>query len=78
MKKIMILCVLLAITGCSPRSNQLNFPIVPEELKDCKFYYLVSENGSYAITVARCPNSSTSVQNGGKHKFKSILIDSEK
>jgi len=78
MKKIMLLCALLAITGCSPRSDQLNFPILPEELKDCKFYYLRNENGGHSITVARCPNSSTSVQSGGKHKVRSLLIDSAK
>ena len=75
MNKFILLCALLAITGCSPRADQLNFPILPEELKDCKFYYLTSENGGKSITVARCPNSSTSVISGGKTKYKSILID---
>ena len=75
MKKLILLCALLVITGCTPKADQLNFPILPEELKDCKFYYLRSENGGHSITVARCPNSSTSVISGGKTKYKSIVIE---
>ena len=74
MKKLILLCSLLAITGCTPSVSQLDFPVLPDGLKDCKFFYLRNGSGT-SITVARCPNSSTSVISGGKTKYKSILID---
>lgn len=74
MNKIILLCVLLAITGCTPSASQLDFSVLPDELKDCKFFYLRDGSGNN-ITVARCPNSTTSVVSGGKHKRTSITIE---
>ena len=74
MNKIILLCVLLAITGCTPSASQLDFSVLPDGLKDCKFFYLRDGSG-INITVARCPNSTTSVVSGGKHKRTSITIE---
>lgn len=74
MKRIILLSVIALLVGCKPHAEVMNYPVVPEELKDCKFFYLVDENGS-SITVARCPNSSTTVQMGNKARTKSVIID---
>ena len=74
MNKLILLCVLLVITGCTPSASQLDFPVLPDGLKDCKFFYIRDGSGS-SITVARCPNSATSVVSGGKHKRHSITAE---
>ena len=74
MNKLILLCVLLAITGCTPSANQLDFPVLPDGLKDCKFFYLRDGSGNH-ITVARCPNSTTSVVSGSKNKRTSITAE---
>jgi hypothetical protein len=77
MNKLILLCVLLAITGCTPSAGQLDFPVLPDGLKDCKFFY-IRDGGGTSITVARCPNSTTSVVSGGKHKRTSITAEGDK
>jgi hypothetical protein len=77
MNKFILLCALLVITGCTPRAGQLDFSVLPDELKDCKFFYLRDGSGNN-ITVARCPNSATSVVSGGKQKRTSITAEGEK
>jgi hypothetical protein len=77
MNKIIMLCVLLAITGCTPSASQLDFPVLPDGLKDCTFFYL-RDGGGTNITVARCPNSATSVVSGSKSKHTSITTEGEK
>ena len=77
MNNLIMLCALLAITGCTPSANQLDFPVLPDGLKDCKFFYLRDGSGTN-ITVARCPNSATSIVSGGKHKRQSITVEESK
>ena len=77
MNKFILLCVLLAITGCTPSASQLDFSVLPDGLKDCKFFYLRDGSGTN-ITVARCPNSATSVVSGGKSKRTSIAVEESK
>jgi hypothetical protein len=77
MNKLILLCVLLTMVGCTPKASQLDFPVLPDGLKDCKFFYLQDGSGTN-ITVARCPNSTTSVVSGGKHKRTSITAEGEK
>jgi hypothetical protein len=74
MNKLILLCVLLTITGCTPSASQLDFPVLPDGLKDCKFFYLSDGSGNH-ITVARCPNSATSVVSGSKSKRTSITAE---
>ena len=60
-RAIMILiCAAAATTmlaACSPSYERQDFPVLPEELKDCKFFRV--SNGTYTINVVRCPNSDT-------------------
>jgi len=77
MNKLILLCVLLAITGCTPSATQLDFPVLPDGLKGCKFFYLRDGSGTSVITVARCPNSTTSVESGGKYKRTSITAEEQ-
>lgn len=66
--------VVLLLAGCSGSAKQRIFPVVPEELKDCKFYRLQDTDGS-SITVARCGFPTTTVQSNGKSKNIAVLID---
>jgi len=77
MNKFILLCVLLTITGCMPSASQLDFPVLPDGLKDCKFFYLRDGSGTN-ITVARCPNSTTTVVSNGKYKAESLVVEESK
>ena len=72
--KLALVVLALMLAGCEPHAEVKNYPVVPEELKDCKFFYIVDGNGS-SITVARCPNSSTTVQMGNKARTTSVIVD---
>jgi hypothetical protein len=64
----------LALTACGPSSEIKTYPALPEFLKDCQFAR-VSENGLSAITVGRCPNSTTTVMMHGKKPVTTITVD---
>jgi len=71
----MILAVLLAVGGCSNGYKEQSFPIKPVELSDCRFFKLTNDDGN-VITVARCPNSSTSTTyKSGKTTRSTVIID---
>ena len=74
MKRFILVATLASLAGCTPSATQINFPTVPDELKDCKFYEIVNGTGS-RITVGRCPESSTTVQMGNKARTTSVIID---
>lgn len=80
MKKIVLSLVVFVLAGCSPSAEEVAFPIVPEGLKDCTFYHMSAGGIDREITVARCPNSTTStnyIEREGKHEVTktAILID---
>lgn len=58
-RKIAILGVFLALAGCQPSAREESYPVLPDGLKDCKFYTISQGNLGY-MRVVRCPNSSTS------------------
>jgi len=65
------------LTACEPYAEQLSVPVLPDELKDCKFY-MVSANGRGYMTVVRCPNSTTSTTyNTGKSQYTTVVIDGQ-
>lgn len=71
------LCLLAA---CSPSVEEVvpvPANIMPEELKDCKFFRLQNEHGG-SITVVRCPNSTVSTTQHQKNPVTTITIDGEK
>lgn len=74
MKRIILIATLALLAGCEPGAKQINFPVVPDELKDCKFFE-VTDTNNFRITVARCPNSSTTVQMNNKARTTSVIVD---
>jgi hypothetical protein len=75
MKKIMLAFAVVFLVGCSDRAYEMQFPVMPAELSDCKFYHLEKASGAN-ITVARCPNSATTTSYmQGKAKRKIVVID---
>ena len=74
MKYVILLLPVLCLVGCSPRYTQESYPVVPDDLKECKFYSLVGERNS--IQVVRCPNSTTSATYiEGKATKTTVTID---
>lgn len=65
-----LLVVTIGLVGCEPTQyteSTRNYAL-PDDLKDCRMYYLQSER-STSIVVTRCPMSSTTTsydQNCGK------------
>jgi hypothetical protein len=66
-----------ALAGCDvPSASETKYEVVPPELADCKFFKLSSEYLSDKITVARCPNSTTTtIHQYGKLKKSVVVID---
>ena len=71
---ILVFGLLMALTGCGPSAETREYPILPDALKDCKFFRLTDGNGS-SITVARCPNSTTTTRQSDKAGTTSVIID---
>ena len=77
MKTIFIGMLVLAtlLTGCTPSATEANYPVRPPELQDCKIYRLTNADGG-SITVARCPNSTTTANyKNGKTSAATITVD---
>jgi hypothetical protein len=75
MKKIVIIFALLALSGCTNKYSEANFPVRPPELSDCKFFKMSNSSGE-KITVVRCPNSTTSTtERVGKQDQTTVVTD---
>ena len=77
MKKFLVILIMsLAITACSPTASETSDSYkIPEELNDCKFFYLYSPSKS-GLNVVRCPNSSVSTTYmQGKTPTTTVTID---
>jgi len=72
---VIVALSVLTLSACQPNASKIDYPVLPEELKDCKFYS-VSDGVAY-ITVARCPNSATTVKTSGKSSKTTITIDGQ-
>lgn len=70
----LLIATVLCLAGCAPEARVKNYPVLPDELKDCKFYRLTDGDGG-SITVARCPGSNTTVQQSDKAHTTSVVID---
>ncbi len=81
--KTVILAVLIAaaLAGCGDPTATEGAPVpnsvIPEGLKDCKFYKLQTSVGN-TYHVVRCPNSSTSLSRPGKGAEYTATIDGDK
>lgn len=72
--RISLAATAVVLAGCSPSYESMSMPVLPDELKDCKFY-LVS-NGPISMRVVRCPNSATSTTyTSGKTTRTDVVID---
>lgn len=71
---ILIALSILFLAGCSPSANEQVWPVLPEELKDCKFYR-IADGGGTVISMARCPNSTTTVKMHNKQQTTTVTID---
>lgn len=77
MRCILFLATAVAVSACSPSVKQeppIPQKIIPEGLKDCSFYQLISSAGT-RYNVVRCPSSSTSVTRPGKSPENTSTID---
>lgn len=73
MNKAMIALAMLALAGCTPRVEEVSYPM-PEGLKDCQSYRLTNESGSQ-IVVIRCPNSNVTAKTGGKNSKTTVVAE---
>jgi len=65
------------LAACTPNVTEgapVPANIMPEELKDCKFFRLSNEHGN-VITVVRCPNSTVSTTQHQKSPVTTVTID---
>ena len=72
--RISLAVAAVVLAGCSPGYESLGMPVLPDELKDCKFYRV--SNGEISMRVVRCPNSTTSTTyTSGKTTRTDVVID---
>jgi hypothetical protein len=70
-----LVLVASALVGCTPGAETMTYEVLPDDLKDCKFYLLKNSSGD-RIRVVRCPNSITSATYAqGKTTVNTVVID---
>ena len=70
---------MILFAGCNfqPSAKEKVWEVLPEELKDCKFYNLTDSKGNF-MRVVRCPLSSTTIQyQNGKTQEIAVIIDGQ-
>lgn len=55
----------LFLVGCGQSTDVSDKYVLPEGLKDCSIYRLVSDTAN-VLNVMRCPHSDVSIRNGKK------------
>lgn len=74
MKYLIALSIIL-LAGCTPSAQEQTWPILPDGLKDCKFYKLTDDSAN-TIRVVRCPMSSTTATyKVGKSTQTTVVVD---
>lgn len=69
-----LILVIAGISGCSDSVEERKFSAMPKELEDCRIFFLTNKSGN-RLTIARCPNSATTVVAGGKSIKTTLTID---
>lgn len=78
MKKILVtMMILFGLSACTEGVTPQHLPNLPPELQDCKAYYIMGGMSGFSGYVFRCPNSSTTIQYGGKSKTHVTVVDGE-
>ncbi len=74
-QKIAVLLVAVLLVACNDSSRELKFSAMPDELSDCKVFYVQSRD-SGSMTVVRCPNAATTTKvSTGKTNKTTVVID---
>ena len=75
--KFLILFSTIFVMSCSNYTEDLSQAYeLPEELKDCKVYWIAKKDNQNGFKAMRCPLSSTSVSySSGKHTVTTITIE---
>jgi intein/homing endonuclease len=75
MKKIiLILITLVSFMACSKKTQEYTDSfLLPEELKDCKIFWMRGENVG-SMKIVRCPNSSTTTSYEDGKTQKDITV----
>lgn len=69
------LSIAAVVTGCTDKYSEAQYPVLPAELKDCKFFNIENSGGGH-MKIARCPNSMTSITHPqGKSHESTVTID---
>ena len=75
--RLLIALSIILLAGCTPSAQEQTWPILPDGLKDCKFYKLTDDSAN-TITVVRCPMASTTTQyKVGKSTQTTVVIDGQ-
>lgn len=77
MKKLIMIACIFLLSACSEGVTSQRLPALPPELQDCKAYYVTGGLTGFTGYVLRCPNSSTTIQYGGKSKTHVTVVDGE-
>lgn len=65
----------VGVLGCSNSATEVNYPVRPPEMEDCKIYRLTNDAGE-EVTVARCQNSTTTTNSrSGRRAVAAIVVD---
>lgn len=77
MKFVKLACIALVgftALACTPtyKDKSGSFSVMPEELKECKIFYLLSSNGE-GLYITKCPHADTTTSTTGKHRTHSSL-----
>lgn len=78
LKLATLLASVAFLAGCQPHAEKLDFPVIPDGLKDCQFFKLGQGGLGRDIMVVRCPNSSTSTtyqQSNGKTTSSKTVVN---
>ena len=76
MKRIAILSVLVFLAACDPYAKIVTPEIVlPDGLKDCKFYTVKPKGDAPILNIVRCPNSEVSALPSQKNPQATITSE---
>jgi hypothetical protein len=75
LRNVGLVLVASILAGCTPGVETMTYEVLPDDLKDCKFYLLKNSSGD-RMRVVRCPNSvTTTTYTSGKSTITTVVID---
>lgn len=58
--RIIIIATSIALCACKPSAKKVDYPVMPDELKDCKIFEIVGTPDQERLVIVRCPDSQVS------------------